>query len=74
MYYEEGDIHSDITDLCWWCKYDNICWIQHNMKNAMSLLPACCNADLDVTQVFLERMGLRSAPEDWSGIWTMTTK
>ena len=50
MYYEEGDIHSDITDLCWWCKYDNICWIQHNMKNAMSLLPACCNADLDVTQ------------------------
>ena len=31
-------------------------------------------ADLDVTQVFLERMGLRSAPENWSGIWTMTTK
>ena len=22
----------------------------------------------------LERMGLRSAPENWSGIWTMTTK
>ena len=31
-------------------------------------------ADLDVTQVFLERMGLKSAPENWSGIWTMTTK
>ena len=32
------------------------------------------DADLEVTQVFLERMGLKSAPEDWSGIWTMTTK
>ncbi len=32
------------------------------------------DADLEVTQVFLERMGLRSAPDDWSGIWTMTTK
>lgn len=30
--------------------------------------------DLEVTEVFLERMGLKSAPEDWSGIWTMTTK
>ena len=30
--------------------------------------------DLEVCQVFLERMGLKSAPEDWSGIWTMTTK
>ncbi len=29
---------------------------------------------LDVSEVFLERMGLRSAPENWSGIWTMTTK
>lgn len=32
------------------------------------------DADLEVTQVFLERMGLKSAPDDWSGIWTMTTK
>lgn len=31
-------------------------------------------ADLEVTQVFLERMGLKSAPEGWSGIWTMTSK
>ena len=32
------------------------------------------DADLEVTQVFLERMGNKNAPEDWSGIWTMTTK
>lgn len=32
------------------------------------------DCELDVSQVFLERMGLKSAPEDWSGIWTMTTK
>lgn len=31
-------------------------------------------ADLDVTEVFLERMGLKNAPAKWSGIWTMTTK
>ncbi len=31
-------------------------------------------SELEVTEVFLERMGLKSAPEDWSGIWTMTTK
>ncbi len=30
--------------------------------------------DLDLTGVFLERMGAKSAPADWSGIWTMTTK
>ncbi|ULQ60730.1 adenylate/guanylate cyclase domain-containing protein [Brucepastera parasyntrophica] len=29
---------------------------------------------LDVAEVFIERMGRGSAPEDWSGIWTMTTK
>lgn len=29
---------------------------------------------LDVTQVFLERMGNRSVPDNWSGIWAMTTK
>ena len=31
-----------------------------------------CN--LEVAEVFLERMGNKNAPEDWSGIWTMTTK
>ncbi len=30
--------------------------------------------ELDVTQVFLKRMGTKSAPADWSGIWAMTTK
>ena len=30
--------------------------------------------ELEVTEVFLERMGLKNPPETWSGIWTMTTK
>ena len=30
--------------------------------------------ELESAEVFLERMGLRGAPEDWSGIWTMTSK
>ena len=29
---------------------------------------------LEVARVFIERMGRQSAPADWSGIWTMTTK
>ncbi len=32
------------------------------------------DSGLDVAQVFLERIGLKNAPADWSGIWTMTTK
>lgn len=31
-------------------------------------------AELDVANVFLERISIRQAPADWSGIWTMTTK
>jgi len=31
-------------------------------------------ADIEVSKVFLDRMGLKSAPANWSGIWTMTTK
>lgn len=31
-------------------------------------------SELEVTEVFLERMGLKNAPENWSGIWAMTTK
>ena len=31
-------------------------------------------ADMEVCEVFLSRMGLKSAPANWSGIWTMTTK
>lgn len=29
---------------------------------------------LETAEVFLERMGLKSAPEGWNGIWTMTSK
>ncbi|MBE6361106.1 MAG: adenylate/guanylate cyclase domain-containing protein [Treponema bryantii] len=29
---------------------------------------------LEVAEVFIERMGNKNAPEDWSGIWTMTSK
>ncbi|NLC92453.1 MAG: adenylate/guanylate cyclase domain-containing protein [Treponema sp.] len=32
------------------------------------------NSELECVEVFLDRMGLKNAPEDWSGIWTMTTK
>ena len=32
------------------------------------------NCELEVAKVFLDRMGLKKAPEEWSGIWTMTTK
>lgn len=31
-------------------------------------------SNLEVAQVFLERMGLKSAPAGWKGIWTMTSK
>lgn len=31
-------------------------------------------SDMDVGKVFLDRMGLKNAPADWSGIWTMSTK
>ncbi|MCQ2591896.1 MAG: adenylate/guanylate cyclase domain-containing protein [Treponema sp.] len=40
-------------------------------KSARKLFKEC---ELEVVQVFLERMGQKSAPENWSGIWTMTTK
>jgi len=29
---------------------------------------------LDVAEIFLQRMSVRNLPENWSGIWTMTTK
>ena len=33
------------------------------------------NAELpELTEVFMERMGNKSAPEGWNGIWAMTTK
>lgn len=40
-------------------------------KTARKIFKTC---ELEVTEVFLERMGTKSAPADWSGIWTMTTK
>lgn len=32
------------------------------------------DCELEVSQVFIERMGNKNAPEDWNGIWTMTSK
>lgn len=32
------------------------------------------SVNLEVKQVFLERMGSKNAPEGWGGIWTMTSK
>ncbi|MDD7417741.1 MAG: adenylate/guanylate cyclase domain-containing protein [Treponemataceae bacterium] len=29
---------------------------------------------IDLAKVFLDRIGTKQAPSDWSGIWTMTTK
>ena len=40
-------------------------------KTARKFFKDC---ELDVAEVFLERMGNKAAPEDWSGIWTMTIK
>ncbi|MFA6938168.1 MAG: adenylate/guanylate cyclase domain-containing protein [Treponema sp.] len=40
-------------------------------RNARAEFKSC---GLEVAKVFLERMGLKKAPEEWSGIWTMTTK
>lgn len=40
-------------------------------KQARALFKTC---ELDVGKVFLERISIRQAPADWSGIWTMTTK
>ena len=31
-------------------------------------------SELEVAGIFLERMSSRNVPENWSGIWTMTTK
>jgi len=40
-------------------------------KTARKLMKA---SELEVAEVFIERMGTKGAPADWSGIWTMTTK
>ena len=46
-------------------------YYEGDWKSARKLMK---DADLDVTEVFLERMGNKSAPAEWSGIWTMTAK
>lgn len=46
-------------------------YYQGEWKKAVKIFKSC---ELDVTEVFLERMGTQEAPEDWRGIWTMTTK
>ncbi len=40
-------------------------------KESRALFRTCT---MPVATVFLDRMGLKKAPEDWSGIWTMKTK
>lgn len=32
------------------------------------------SSGVQVAEIFLERMSIKQAPENWSGIWTMTTK
>lgn len=46
-------------------------YYQGDWKSARKFMKEC---ELEVAEVFLERMGNKAAPEDWSGIWTMTTK
>ena len=46
-------------------------YYEGDWKTARKYMKDC---DLDVKDVFLERMGVKSCPKDWSGIWTMTTK
>ena len=46
-------------------------YYEGDWKSARRAFKDC---ELDCAEVFLERMGLKAAPEDWSGIWTMTTK
>lgn len=40
-------------------------------KKAKKIFAGC---ELDVTEVFLKRMGRSNAPEDWSGIWAATAR
>ena len=46
-------------------------YYEGDWKLARQLFKSC---ELDVGKVFLERISIRQAPADWSGIWTMTTK
>ncbi|MCQ2575269.1 MAG: adenylate/guanylate cyclase domain-containing protein [Treponema sp.] len=46
-------------------------YYEGDWKNARKFFKNC---ELEVAEVFLERIGSKNAPADWSGIWTMTTK
>lgn len=46
-------------------------YYQGDWKQARQLFKS---SGLDVAKVFLERISIKQAPDDWSGIWTMTTK
>jgi len=46
-------------------------YYEGNWKSARKILK---ETGLEVAEVFIERMGNKNAPEDWSGIWTMTSK
>ena len=47
-------------------------YYEGDWKTARKQFKACELTEL--TEVFLERMGNKGAPEGWNGIWTMTTK
>ncbi|MBR6582558.1 MAG: adenylate/guanylate cyclase domain-containing protein [Treponema sp.] len=46
-------------------------YYEGDWKSARKILK---ETGLEVAEVFIERMGNKNAPEDWSGIWTMTSK
>jgi len=46
-------------------------YYEGDWKTARKMFKDC---ELEVSHIFLERMGNKNAPEDWNGIWTMTTK
>lgn len=48
-----------------------VAYYSGDWKRARTHFKGC---GLEVANVFLDRMGLKKAPEGWSGIWTMTTK
>lgn len=46
-------------------------YYEGDWKTARKVFKDC---ELEVSHIFLERMGNKNAPEDWNGIWTITTK
>lgn len=56
-----------------WAVYEHglKAYYEGNWKEARRSFKECA---LEVSEVFLDRMGLKSAPEGWNGIWTMKSK